>query len=232
MLLKHWLLAMMLVAGMAPARAKASAAVSCAVAGRAAAQLEGLPRNLLLSIGLVESGRPSPVNGQLQPWPWTVNADGQGQYFPTRAAAEAFVHFAEAAGARDIDVGCFQISLQHHPDAFASLDEAFDPADNAAYAARFLRRLKSRAGSWVAAIAAYHSAQPDLGLPYQRRVLAAWRRLGDMPPDLAVAEAVPAGPGTGVILQAPEARRVHVYEGSAPANAAWRPGLPQVIGGG
>ena len=34
-----------------------------------------------------------------------------------------------------------QINLFHHPDAFASLDAAFDPMDNIAYGADFLRRL-------------------------------------------------------------------------------------------
>ena len=62
----------------------------------------------------------------------------------------------------------------HHPDAFASLDQAFDPAANAAYAARFLRQLYGQAGAWPKAVAAYHSATPALAVPYAQKVMAVW----------------------------------------------------------
>ncbi len=203
---------------------------ACGIAGHAAEQAADLPANLLVSIGMVESGRPDPLTGRLAPWPWTVNADGTGQYFMDKTAAEAYVRMAEAAGARDIDVGCFQISLQNHPNAFASLDDAFDPVENADYAAKFLNRLKSQTGSWNTAIADYHSAEPDLGLPYQRRVLAVWHGLGPVPAGLGaqLADATLTAPDPYVILMSPQARRIHVY---TPANAAAAPpgGLPRVI---
>ena len=60
----------------------------------------------------------------------------------------------------------------HHPDAFPSLDVAFDPQANAAYAARFLKELYAQKGDWTRATAAYHSATPDIGAGYQRKVLA------------------------------------------------------------
>ena len=37
-----------------------------------------------------------------------------------------------------------QINLMHHPDAFASLDEAFEPGRNVAYGAKFLGRSAAR----------------------------------------------------------------------------------------
>ena len=73
-----------------------------------------------------------------------------------------------------MDVGCTQINLMYHPNAFASLDDAFDPERNAAYAARFLTDLFHQAGSWPHAAAAYHSQTPELGTDYQRKVLEAW----------------------------------------------------------
>ena len=206
---------------------------ACSAAGHDAEQLGALPTNILISIGVVESGRADPLTGHVTPWPWTVNADGQGQYFPSKEEAEAFVRFAQASGAHDIDVGCFQISLQSHPDAFATLDDAFDPAQNAAYAARYLNQLKSQTGSWNTAIADYHSALPDLGLPYQRLVLAAWKRIGNLPFDLGadVQQANFTVPDDSVVLQSAVAKRVHVYsmldEGSLPS----RPGMPRVITG-
>ncbi len=212
------------------ARADApSAPLSCTAAGNAAEQAAALPANLLVSIGMVESGRPDPVTGRVAPWPWTVNADGAGHYFDTKQDAIAFTRLAESSGAADVDVGCFQISLQNHPDAFASLDDAFDPAENANYAAAFLTQLKSQSGSWDSAIADYHSATPDLGLPYQRRVLAAWQGLGNMPAGLESGlPAIPL-PDLVVIKLAPAARLVRVYTMDDPPPARRQAGLPRVI---
>lgn len=71
-------------------------------------------------------------------------------------------------------MGCLQVNLLHHPDAFASLQEAFDPVANATYGARFLSRLYNETGAWPKAIAAYHSRTPSLGSAYAQRVLALW----------------------------------------------------------
>ncbi|GLR68705.1 hypothetical protein GCM10010909_33870 [Acidocella aquatica] len=204
---------------------------ACGIAGHAAEQAAALPANLLVSIGMVESGHPDPLTGRIAPWPWTVNAGGNGQYFMDKAAAEAFVRLALSSGVRDIDVGCFQISLQNHPGAFATLDDAFDPVENANYAAGFLNRLKSQTGSWNTAIADYHSAEPDLGLPYQRHVLAVWHGLGLIPPglDSQLADAALTAPDPYVILMSPAARRIHVYTPASPPGAGLPRGLPRVI---
>lgn len=187
------------------------------MASRNAEHSVRLPPGLLGAIGLVESGRIEPLSGAVAPWPWTVNVDGAGHFFPSRSAAARFAEAALRGGARDVDVGCFQISLEQHPGAFASLDAAFDPAGNADFAARLLKALKGRLGSWKAAIAAYHSAWPALGAPYRRRVLLAWGQGGEDDP---VAE-------TGVILQGPAAGLVRVItpDTDMPAPA----GLPAVV---
>jgi hypothetical protein len=232
--MRKLLLYISIMAGFGVARADVPPGAACMAAGHAAEQDGALPANLLLSIGMVESGHADPATGRVAPWPWTVNADGNGQYFPSKDTAMAFVRFALAAGARDVDVGCFQISLQSHPDAFASLDDAFDPGKNAAYAAQFLNALKGRTGSWATAIADYHSALPDLGLPYQRQVLAAWKRLGNLPFDFTTDAQEPGyipPPDHVAIIQSAAAKRVHVYTSSQPMDAAWRPGLPHVYAG-
>jgi hypothetical protein len=69
-----------------------------------------------------------------------------------------------------------QVSLLHHPNAFASLDQAFDPAANADYAAGFLRRLYAQTNDWNEAAAQYHSATPALAADYKRKVLSAWNQ--------------------------------------------------------
>ena len=80
----------------------------------------------------------------------------------------------QGRGVASIDVGCMQVNLFYHPAAFRSLDEAFDPAPNARYAARFLRSLFGRVGGWAAAAAAYHSFTPELAAQYAKLIAAVW----------------------------------------------------------
>lgn len=227
------------VAACAPAGAVAiPTSAICAAAGAAAARAAGLPPNMLLAVGVVESGRADRFTGRAMPWPWTVNVDGAGSFFDNEADAASFARLAQSSGAGDVDVGCFQVSLRYHPEAFASLDQAFDPVGNANFAAGYLVRLKARTGSWGAAIAAYHSAAPALGLPYQRLVLAAWRGLGSLPDGLAPdadfdlpGNAAPdlVAPDLVVIEQAPAARLVRVFTLNDPAGAGLSGRLPRVI---
>ncbi|MDR3535114.1 MAG: transglycosylase SLT domain-containing protein [Acetobacteraceae bacterium] len=133
----------------------------------------GLPQRMLVGIADVESGRPDPVTGHLHPWPWTINAEGQGSFFGSKAEAIAFTRQLQARGVQSIDVGCLQVNLMHHPNAFHSLEEAFDPIANARYAVRFLTELREKTGSWEMAAAWYHSANPELGNPYREKVMTA-----------------------------------------------------------
>ncbi|MBX9702498.1 MAG: transglycosylase SLT domain-containing protein, partial [Acetobacteraceae bacterium] len=181
--LRYLLAALLLLApGLAQAAGGRSTAIApvdagglCLPAVAAAERAENIPAGLLRSISFVESGRVDPASGRLVPWPWTINAEGQGRYFETREAAIAETRALLAAGMRSIDVGCAQVNLLHHPAAFASLEAAFDPATNTAYAARFLRALNLAAGgSWPVAAAAYHSQTPERGHAYAARVAAVW----------------------------------------------------------
>ncbi|HET6194974.1 MAG TPA: lytic transglycosylase domain-containing protein [Acetobacteraceae bacterium] len=146
----------------------------CRSAVAAAERGNGIPAHLLAAIARVESGRRDPATGATHPWPWAANAEGQGFFFETKAEAVASVRAMQARGIRSIDVGCSQVNLMHHPDAFASLEQAFDPTTNTAYAGRFLKGLFGQTGDWNKAAAAYHSATPELGAEYQRKVLAVW----------------------------------------------------------
>jgi hypothetical protein len=154
---------------------------ACGRAALSAEDRQALPRGLLMAIGRVESGRLDPSTGRVTAWPWTINAANAGRLFATRAEALTATHALQARGVTSIDTGCFQVNLLHHPTAFATLEEAFDPPTNAAYAARFLAALHERTGSWEAAVAAYHSSTHENGDPYRDRVLADW---GHPPPGL------------------------------------------------
>lgn len=67
-----------------------------------------------------------------------------------------------------------QINLLYHPDAFSDLETAFDPAANAAYAAKFLSSLFKAYSSWGEAIRRYHSSNAKFNRPYHEKVARAW----------------------------------------------------------
>ncbi len=137
------------------------------------------------------------------PGRWSANVAGTDYAFATPAEASTAVALFQAHGVDSIDVGCFQVNLHYHPDAFAGTAQGFDPQANADYAGRFLRALFDRSGSWETAIGQYHSADPALGDPYRARVLRAWH-----------GESLAARPATAdshVILMDASAASIPVY---------------------
>ncbi len=184
----------------------------CEDAGHAAERAAALPADLLLAVGRVESGRRT-ADGRVAPWPWSVNAAGQGYYLPTRDAAVALVRTFQARGVQSIDVGCFQMNLLYHPAAFASLEDAFDPSSNAHAAAAFLSALQAASpgwsqSGWSHAIGSYHSTDPARAIPYARLVMASWHGGADMPSPplsqvaLLVRVYVPGGSAAGLVRNA------------------------------
>jgi hypothetical protein len=170
-----------------PAQAKPHAAptpsAQCLAAIEVAQHRYDTPPGLLTVMAKVESGRPG-ANGALQPWPWTVDADGTGINFPTKEAAIAWTQSALATKAATyVDVGCLQVDLRMHPHAFGTLDDAFDPNSNADYGAHFLRELHDgpARGNWFTAIGLYHSSTPELAAIYRTQVAAVAAGL-PMPP--------------------------------------------------
>ena len=185
------LLLLSLILLVSPALAREAAPVPgpsqlCIAAIGVAERAQRTPARLLAAIARVESGRPD-ARGVVQPWPWTINAEGTGRFFGSKAEAIAAVEALQARGVRSIDVGCMQVNLMHHPHAFASLDEAFDPSANAAYGARFLSALHHDLSTWPAATAAYHSQTAGIGTDYARKVMVAWGH-----PELAPLDRQPA----------------------------------------
>ena len=201
-------------------------AAMCDAAVGAAEARSRLPSRVLTAIALHESGRIDPDTGRWRPWPWTINFEGTGHFYASKEEAIAAVQQIQASGGQSIDVGCMQINLMHHPNAFTTLDDAFDPTLNAIYAGRFLKDLFTSMGDWGQAIAAYHSRTPGLGEPYRDQVVAAWN-----PKDPAVLaklsfQPLPAGgaPISGLpMIYAPFARPGPVQ---ISANMAYRAFLP------
>ena len=148
---------------------------SCLPELSAAEARYNVPAGLLLSMALVESGRRDPVTGLVAPWPWTIQVEGHGHFYesPADASREAMAFLQ--AGNGYVDVGCLQIDLFHHPDAFHTLEQAFDPVTNIDYAAKYLAGLAHSRGSWLEAVAAYNAGDPSDGIAYLTKVLYLWK---------------------------------------------------------
>ena len=196
------------------AQAATSAGLLCRSAIAATERTSPIPEHLLAAIGRVESGRRDPETGRSNPWPWTINVEGQGYFYETKAQAVAAARALQARGVRSFDVGCMQVNLMHHPAAFATLEQAFDPQANTAYAARFLRELFGQTRNWEKAAAFYHSQTPELGSDYQRRVMAVWPEEKRQQQEIAAhsdlasawAATLPAAPSNRVAVVLPPRR--------------------------
>lgn len=139
-------------------------------------RLMSVPIYLLRAIALTESGRYHEPSSRLVPWPWTVNSGGKAYFADSRDEAAAIVKKLQARGIQNIDVGCMQVNLMYHGSAFKSVEDALEPVNNVAYAAKFLQDNFTRAGSWKQAVANYHSATPALGDAYATNVLRNWNQ--------------------------------------------------------
>ena len=152
-----------------------SADTLCAAAASEAAELLGVPYDVLLAVSVVETGRDN------RPWPWTVNIGGEGHWLDTTTEAEALVQAALDAGLTNIDLGCFQLNYRWHAEAFASIPDMLDPFRNATYAAAYLSAQYDETGDWSAAAAAYHSATPEQAEHYRARFDETWAALAGDP---------------------------------------------------
>jgi hypothetical protein len=130
------------------------------------------PKNTLLALGIWESGRIIKKYKKPIAWPWAVNLEGRSHYFENKKEAVDFVKKNIRLEKRNIDVGCMQVNLKHHPKAFRSIDRAFSPKHNVEYAASFLAKKYKQTKSWDKAIAHYHSSNEDRGDRYKNKILA------------------------------------------------------------
>ncbi|WP_170469787.1 transglycosylase SLT domain-containing protein [Ruegeria arenilitoris] len=174
----------------------------CDAAAQRAARSEGVPLDIMRAITRLETGRA--LDGTLHPWPWTINVEGKGFWFPSESEAKSYLFNIFKAGKRSFDVGCFQINYRWHGKAFRSIDAMFDPDENATYAARFLKDLHAELGSWSAAAGAYHSRTPELANAYIGRFQTILAQLdGSTATELAARDPFTGAASPLIPLQAP-----------------------------
>ncbi|CUH68547.1 hypothetical protein TG4357_03659 [Thalassovita gelatinovora] len=165
-----------------------ASAVDCEALAAKTGARHGLPRDLMPAISRVETGLKQGENG-VRAWPWTLNVQGKGYYFPTREAALKKLREVLDSGVRNVDIGCMQINYRWHSSQFSSIEEMMSPKENTEYAAKFLTRLKDRHGSWEAATRHYHSADGDRGEAYLNRVNRVVAKLPQQQPSFVASTA-------------------------------------------
>lgn len=131
--------------------ASANASGSCEREMARAARRHGVPLGLLYAVGLSETGQ----KGSLHPY--ALNVDGRAILAMDLRHAVAQFWDAKGKGAKFIDVGCMQVNHRYHGENFISVEAMFDPVRNVDYAARFLKELHLREGSWTMAVARYNA---------------------------------------------------------------------------
>ena len=185
----------------------------------------GIPPKLLTAISLVESGRK--VGGSVVAWPWTLNANGKAYIFATKKEAIAMVRKLHRIGITSIDVGCMQVNLKQHPDAFSTLEAAFDPATNIAYAAKFLKAKKINTGTWRGAVAHYHSSKRKF---HGRYIAKVFKKLAKVQNDYMTVHAPFEEEYPAVEMTYPDAE-IEKYTGEHVENVAAPSGrrLPMIV---
>ena len=137
-----------------------------------------MPRDMLKAIALTESGKWSKLLNKKIMWPWTINVEGKGYQFDNRYQAIKAVKHFQNKGITSIDVGCMQINLKYHPEAFRTLNQAFEPRYNIGYAAKVINNKYSKNGDWETAIRHYHNVHEKYSDKYLKRVYENWGSKG------------------------------------------------------
>ena len=173
----RWFAALALAAVVAGEAAAGPVDGVCAALARQVERAEGIPPGLVEAVALAESGRWLADQGTTRPWPWTITAGSDSFFLSSKPEALRKVNELLSQGRSNIDVGCMQINLGYHGDAFGSVAEALEPAANVAYGAQFLKQLREETRSWARATAHYHSRHPGRGQAYREKVYRFWHQV-------------------------------------------------------
>ncbi|MDR1475544.1 MAG: transglycosylase SLT domain-containing protein [Holosporales bacterium] len=140
----------------------------CAWAFIKAEKKYNIPPYLLRAISAVESGRRRTSTHDV--YPWTVCINGHGYFCANKTAAVEKIKNLKERGENNVDVGLMQINLRYHGCRFMSVSDMIDPVKNVDFAARHLKQLYRRTGSWQSAVALYHSSNTGYSTPYKNKV--------------------------------------------------------------
>lgn len=135
----------------------------------------GVPPGLLYAVALTESGQSSLSGGQFRPWPWTLNIDGNGHYYPSRRQAWAALQAVLADSHASVDIGLMQVNWRYYHTELGTPWQALEPYHNLRVAAAILHQCFARHGAWLPSAGCYHAPRnPDRAQRYRQRVQRHW----------------------------------------------------------
>lgn len=130
-----------------------------------------IPRGLLLSMALVESG------AEGEPSAYALNISGRTVHARNIRDAANFLRDGKGKLRKRVFAGCMQLSVDHHASAFQPVDKIVDPAANVLYAGRMLMRLRNETGSWSEAVGRYNGGSRKQQAGYLCKV---WRHVSQL----------------------------------------------------
>lgn len=203
------LTAILLGLSLVPGFSQAAAAKTCTDQVLETERRLRIPRGLLLSMALVESGTEG------EPKAFALNVNGQTVY--ANSVRDAANHLRDGKGRlrKQVFAGCMQLSVDHHGPAFRPVEKIVDPASNVLYAGRMLVRLRSEGGSWSEAIARYQGGSRKQQTAYLCKV---WHHLSQLDPTNAKLIDPSECRGIDQAEIAPETRRAFRQSQVAAAN--------------
>lgn len=136
-----------------------------------AAQIAGVPPELLYSVALVETRKKS-SDGFARPWPWTLTTAEGHKFYKTKADAEADLHEYISQGNVRIAVGLMQVFYAYHSHRVESPLELLDPTTNLRIGAVILRDSINRSKNDLEiGIGNYNAKDPNKARAYGRQVI-------------------------------------------------------------
>lgn len=137
-------------------------------ASLAAAKKYNVPQELLLAIGLVESGL----------WPWTLNVEGRPYFFKTKNDLLTFLMNNRITFKTSFDVGAMQINSQWAKHFENDINAMVDVKRNMDFAAWLLRTNFNNFGENWRGVSTYHTPHvSDRAVSYARKVVEKMKKL-------------------------------------------------------
>ena len=138
----------------------------------------GIPAEVLYAVGLAESARRVDSTGTVRPWPWTLNVQGKGFFYASRAQVQQALESFLDVGFESIDIGLMQVNWRYHQNYLESPQLALDPYHNLRVAAKILRECHQSRQDWWEAVGCYHAPNnPYRADRYRVRVFKHWQRV-------------------------------------------------------
>lgn len=130
-----------------------------------AAKHAGIPSPVLYAVALQESGMLR--DGQIVPWPWSLNVAGESRRFDNQAeACTGLLRALQQVRATRVDAGLGQVNLGYQRHRYDHPCELLDPYRNLSIAAEILREQYRPGEDWLLAMGRYH--RPAGGAPAAR----------------------------------------------------------------